>query len=398
MNIVRADDRAFVRYLTRGLAEPRASEIALALLEALGGGCLLLRDPGKFSDELRLILRLYSGQLSCRAEQLAPHLSAFRATLQDGLPGIARLHGPTWDKRFGRLYREYLKTPCAGYRVLTEDVIRSLTRSWGGQLRILDLGCGGGDLLDSALPVDRQAMEVIGVDYEANAAAEFLRRFPNGHIYQCGIDRAFADERFLSRIDGSDIALASMSLHHLPRNLKQTVIAEVYRSLRPGGVLILNELYGGFEGLPRGSFPLVFNVVKYYALESRMLYDHLVNQGRPPSQVCRFLEEFFGKEILRLLAAQTTEGEEKCIYPEEWVDLVRGQGFQIIPFSHGVVLDPACVDRGEAFIVTCAFSDGSLPCDPIPLLYSLIGQRPLGGHPSRQGHATRLATSYSGRI
>lgn len=376
---VREDDRTFTRYLTRGLPRSQASEVSGALLEALRGDVLLLEDSRAYSDELRLIISLCGGPPRRRAAALAPYLCAFQSADQEAVAPrtTSTGSGTVWDTQLGQMYHEYLTTSCAGYRILTRRVLTRLIRERSCGLRIVDLGCGSGEVLDGSLPANRQGLEVVGVDSAIDVADGFAERFPRGRLYRCRIEEALEDPEFLRSAEGADVVLASMSLHHLTRDLKKTVMAGIYSCLGSEGLLLLNELYGGFEGKPSGSFSLVFSVVKYYALESRLIYEQLTREGRSGSQVSRLLRGFFGREIRGLLTSEGVPGPEECIYAEEWAELLAGEGFRLVPLQ--TILDSgaeptAWDDRGD-FVVTCAFTDESVPHESIPLLYSLAAKK-----------------------
>jgi ubiquinone/menaquinone biosynthesis C-methylase UbiE len=105
---------------------------------------------------------------------------------------------------------------------------------------VLDVGCGTGTL---ALMVKRQTGgqgKVFGIDASpemiqvAQDKASWQKLDVN---FQQGVIEAlpFEDTRF-------DIVLSTLMFHHLPDNLKNRGLAEIYRVLKPGGRLLIVDM------------------------------------------------------------------------------------------------------------------------------------------------------------
>jgi len=109
-----------------------------------------------------------------------------------------------------------------------------------GSLRVLEIGCGTGNLTiraKRAFP----AVQIVGSDPDPLA----LQRAQRKAIRLNGIsfERGYAQR--LPYADGEfDRVLSSMMLHHLDGNAKSLAAAQVFRVLRPGGRLHVVDIGG----------------------------------------------------------------------------------------------------------------------------------------------------------
>lgn len=104
--------------------------------------------------------------------------------------------------------------------------------------RLLDVGCGTGNLLRSTAKAHRN-VELFGMDPDLKMLARAERKFRRAGV-KVRLDRGFAQE--LPYPDASfDRVFSSLMLHHLDTSSKDEMLAEVRRVLRPGGVLVLAD-------------------------------------------------------------------------------------------------------------------------------------------------------------
>jgi ubiquinone/menaquinone biosynthesis C-methylase UbiE len=111
--------------------------------------------------------------------------------------------------------------------------------------RVLDLGCGTGSLA-VMLKRLRPDVEVVGLDPDPKALA-LARRKAAAATVSIQMDQGFADE--LPYADAAfDRVFSSFMFHHLPRDVKEGMLHEVRRVLRPGGLLNLLDFAGPEAG------------------------------------------------------------------------------------------------------------------------------------------------------
>jgi ubiquinone/menaquinone biosynthesis C-methylase UbiE len=104
--------------------------------------------------------------------------------------------------------------------------------------RVLDVGCGTGNLLRSTGEC-HPGVELVGLDPDPEALARAGRKARRAGL-TVRLDRGFAQE--LPHPDGSfDRVFSSLMLHHLDGASKDAMLAEVRRVLRPDGLLILAD-------------------------------------------------------------------------------------------------------------------------------------------------------------
>jgi trans-aconitate methyltransferase len=123
------------------------------------------------------------------------------------------------------------------------DVARSL---WPRGARLLDIGCGSGEIIRMLTDMGYQAA---GAEPQAERIAEARARVPCAELSVAGAEALpFADRQF-------DGALMVQSLHHVPEDLMRTALAEALRCIAPGGYLAV------IEPVAEGSFFEVLRLI-----------------------------------------------------------------------------------------------------------------------------------------
>lgn len=107
--------------------------------------------------------------------------------------------------------------------------------------RVLDVGCGPGDLVLAAARRVGPSGSVVGID-AASEMIDVARRKAARHKDRPVQFRVEPVEA-MSFPDGSfDVVLSSLMMHHLPGDLKQRALAEIRRVLRPGGRIVVIDI------------------------------------------------------------------------------------------------------------------------------------------------------------
>ena len=99
--------------------------------------------------------------------------------------------------------------------------------------RVLDLGCGDGRLAALVLEARPTAVEAIGLDTSPPMLDLARARFAD----DVRVDLRTHDLRDpLPALGPVDVVVSGFAVHHLSHERKATLIAEIARALRPGGV------------------------------------------------------------------------------------------------------------------------------------------------------------------
>ena len=110
-------------------------------------------------------------------------------------------------------------------KILTEAGIRNL----------IDIGCGNGAFLEF-LRNTAPEIALHGLDYSAEMVKRSRERLPSAEITE-------GDAESMPLPDNTfDGVSCHMSIHHYPH--PELALSEMYRILRPGGIVLINDLTG----------------------------------------------------------------------------------------------------------------------------------------------------------
>jgi ubiquinone/menaquinone biosynthesis C-methylase UbiE len=111
--------------------------------------------------------------------------------------------------------------------------------------RILDVGCGTGDLTLRAAERAGSTGQVCGIDPGPEMIETARRKAVRSHV---NVDfRVGVIEHLPYPDDSFDVVLSSLMMHHLPADLKPIGLAEIRRVLKPTGRLIIVDMKGVLE-------------------------------------------------------------------------------------------------------------------------------------------------------
>lgn len=135
-----------------------------------------------------------------------------------------------WDEMSRGFDEAFFKDPM--YAMILAAMVKSAAR--GEVSRVLDLGCGTGNLI-SMLLEEFPGAEFSGVDPSQGMREVCEERFADYHNLEIREGDALA----IPYPDGSfDLIVSSLALHHVPPELKAAMATELARVLEPGGRFI----------------------------------------------------------------------------------------------------------------------------------------------------------------
>jgi ubiquinone/menaquinone biosynthesis C-methylase UbiE len=102
--------------------------------------------------------------------------------------------------------------------------------------RVLDIGCGGGYLARLLAAAVTPGGRVTGIDPSGPAVSYARRRAPGNCSFAVGVaqDLNLPDQAF-------DVVTSTLAVHHVPEAARPDAFGEMYRVLRPGGVLLVAD-------------------------------------------------------------------------------------------------------------------------------------------------------------
>lgn len=362
---MRRDDELYIDLLAKESGKDHAAAVRVALLRAFDSGKFELLEQHAKSPEVKLLRGLMNHDDRVRSSTSLPdYLSGFALLEEDCSPEDTP-GGPIGENAGWQFwYEKYRQTSCARYMHLTKRIVE---RRAEDLTKVIDLGCGDGLLMAEGLGKACDSVCFVAAEIDNTRAVVAESRFAKSHVYRGQIQDAIKDNEFNEEANGSDFALVSMALHHLPRDEKMAVLNWLFQRLKPGGEIVLNELYGGFEGRDRSGFEFLFQLIKFYGLESRILYEELSQYPEAAG---------FGKEISKLLDVSTTDSTmEQCIFAEDWIDRLIRAGFSVqrLDAEEIATLPQGSYQDHGTYVYTLLYGEAELA---IPLLYTIMARKP----------------------
>ncbi len=145
-----------------------------------------------------------------------------------------------WDEMARGFDEAFFKDPM--YSLMLENMSEMVRGADGG--RVLDLGCGTGNLI-SMLLEELPGARFSGVDPSPGMREVCAERFHN----RPEVEIAAGDALDIPYPEGSfDLVVSSLALHHVPPERKPDMAVEIARVLAPGGRFIHADPFCGVAG------------------------------------------------------------------------------------------------------------------------------------------------------
>lgn len=131
-------------------------------------------------------------------------------------------------------FDEHIDLSIPDFGKLTEIILNLSSYFVPDGARVYDLGCSTGVLLSKMNQRHQNAtLDLIGFDCSANLLGKYAQPAENLRFVQIDITR--------TQLAPSNLVLSVFTLQFLPVDERAGMLAEIYRSLKPGGALIIAE-------------------------------------------------------------------------------------------------------------------------------------------------------------
>src|SRR5215213_11513737 len=136
-------------------------------------------------------------------------------------------------------YDQLVSLLTLGRRTRLRQMTIALARIQPGE-RVLEVGCGTGDVAIAACAPAGERGSVVGIDASPEMIAVARAKAARAGLT---IDFRLEPIEALSYPDATfDVVLSSLMMHHLPDDLKHQGLAEIARVLKPGGRLLIIDI------------------------------------------------------------------------------------------------------------------------------------------------------------
>lgn len=158
-----------------------------------------------------------------------------------------RTAAPEAERRYWEEYFAVARRVGHSWKIEAEGLASSIARLRTYRVsRVLDLGCGAGDLSDL---LSRSAFQVIGLDLASSALRLARQRYPQLQLVQSNVTEGLP---FLS--GAFDAVAACLALHYFSWDTTVAIFGEIHRVLRVEGLFLfrVNSTTDHAHGAGRG--------------------------------------------------------------------------------------------------------------------------------------------------
>lgn len=155
---------------------------------------------------------------------------------------VAQSDGFEFDESVAAVFPDMIRRSVPGYPMIIGMIQLLAARYAQTDSRLYDLGCSlGASTAALALGAGHRHCEVIGIDNSpamlAKAQETLAEQFPQIE-WRCG------DVREID-LSNASVVVMNFTLQFLPVDDRVVLLRRIFRSLRPGGVLVLSEKIAG---------------------------------------------------------------------------------------------------------------------------------------------------------
>lgn len=210
------------------------------------------------------------------------------------------------------------------YQELLDSIVHELDIKKGDL--ILDAGCGTGNL---AVKMTAKGAKVIGIDNCIEALDIYRQKDPKAEILVHDLTQSlpFPDNYF-------DKVASNNVIYALPKEMRNEIIKEIYRVLKPGGKVVISNVHRGFKPV------LIYKDTVKIEKARKGLFNTIILVLRMSIPTMKML--YFNK----LIVAENKGGNFDFMENNEQINLLRENKFNKISENLSVYSNQAILNSG----------------------------------------------------
>ncbi|ASJ96689.1 MULTISPECIES: carboxy-S-adenosyl-L-methionine synthase CmoA [Shewanella] len=145
-----------------------------------------------------------------------------------------------FDDRVAGVFSDMIRRSVPGYGQIINTLGDFADKCVSPDSNIYDLGCSlGAATLSVRRRIEGRGCHIIAVD-NSESMVERCRQHLNAYVSETPVDLVCADIRDID-IQNASMVILNFTMQFLAPEDRQTLIANIYRGLKPGGILVLSE-------------------------------------------------------------------------------------------------------------------------------------------------------------